>query len=63
MRQSVKRVFKSLKQSRRFETHCARGMEKVRLHILMSILAYTATLWVKTTAGVEDSRWMVPRAA
>ena len=63
MRQSVERVFKSLKQSRRLEAHCVRGMEKVNLHIAMAMLAYTATLWVQTTAGTDDPRWMVQRAA
>lgn len=63
MRQSVERVFKSVKQSRRLEFHAVRGMAHVRLHALMSILAYTATRWVQLEEGMDESSWMVRRAA
>ena len=62
-RQSVERVFKSAKQSLRLERHCFRGLNKVRLHALMSMLAFTARLLVQTLAGSADVRWMVKRVA
>ena len=36
MRQAVERVFKSLKQSRRLEAHCVRGLKRVALHCAMT---------------------------
>ena len=32
LRQSIERVFKGMKESRRLERHCVRGLEKVGLH-------------------------------
>ena len=43
LRQSVERVFKSLKQSLRLERHCFRGLAKITLHCLMSLAAFSAT--------------------
>ena len=63
LRQSVERVFKSLKQSRRLEGHCYRGLNKVALHATMSVLTFTATLLVQTLAGVANPRWMVQKVA
>ena len=63
LRNSVERVFKSLKQSRRLEGHCSRGLDKVRLHAITSVLAYSATLWVQILQGEANARWMVARAA
>ena len=63
LRQSVERVFKSMKQSRRLNAHCARGLARVALHASMSVLAYSATLLVQTLAGAERPRWMVRRVA
>ena len=37
-RQAIERVFKSLKESRRLERHCIRGLRRVTLHSLMSTL-------------------------
>ena len=63
LRQSVERVFKSMKQSRRLNGHCIRGLKKVALHAAMSVLAYTATLLVQTQRGADNARWMVRRVA
>ena len=63
LHQSVERVFKSMQQSLRLEGHCARGLAKVGLHAIMSVLTYTATLLVKTVHGESDTRWMVARVA
>ena len=61
-RQSVERTFKSLKQSRRLERHCARGLRKVTLHCLMSVLVYQATVLVKAHDGAWSRlRWMVDK--
>ncbi len=63
-RQSIERVFKSLKQSRRLEDHCTRGIQKISLHVAMSVLAYQATVLVHMQAGeVEYLRWMVRKVA
>ena len=63
LRMSVERVFKSMKQSRRLNAHCARGLARVALHASMSVLAYSATLLVQTLAGAERPRWMVAKVA
>ena len=63
-RQAIERVFKSLKESRRLERHCVRGLRQIRLHVLMSVLAFQATALVKVLAGdLEEMRWMVRRVA
>ena len=63
-RQSVERVFKSLKQSRRLEDHCVRGLQRVALHVALSVLAYQATVLVNLRAGeTEYLRWQVRKVA
>ena len=63
-RQAIERVFKSLKESRRLERHCVRGLRQVTLHAMMSVLAYQVTALVRVLAGqAEDMRWMVSRVA
>ena len=63
-RWSVERVFKSIKESRRLEEHCVRGLKYITLHALMSTLTYQATALVKVLAGEQDNmRWMVRRVA
>ena len=63
-RQSVERVFKSLKQSRRLERHCVRGLRQVTLHCLMAVLTYQATALATLRRGdVGGVRWMVARVA
>ena len=64
LRQSIERVFKGLKESRRLERHCVRGLRKIRLHATMSVLAFQATALVHVQAGeVADMRWMVRKVA
>ena len=63
-RQSVERTFKSLKQSRRLERHCVRGLRQVRLHALMAVLVYQATALASALAGAMPwLRWMVAKVA
>ena len=59
-RQAIERVFKSMKESRRLERHCVRGLRQITLHSLMSALAFQATALVHLWAGQADlMRWMV----
>ena len=59
-RQAIERVFKSLKESRRLERHCVRGLRQITLHCLMSSLAFQATALVRLRAGEPEwMRWMV----
>ena len=63
-RQSIERVFKSEKQSRRLEHHYIRGMAKITLHAIMSTLTFQATALHKIENGqIEDMRWMVRKVA
>ena len=64
LRQSVERVFKSLKQSRALDAHCLRGLLKVGLHALLSVLAFQTTALRRLLTGqVKMLRWQVPRVA
>ena len=59
-RWSVERVFNSLKALRRLEKHCLRGMRAIRLHTLMSTLAYQAQALGHALAGdIKGLRRMV----
>lgn len=63
-RMAVERLFKSMKQSRRLERHCVRGLRAVRLHALMACLTFQATALTHVKAGREaNMRWMVERVA
>ena len=63
-RQAIERVFKSMKESRRLERHCVRGLRQIRLHVLMSTLAFQATALVRVLAGEgEWMRWMIRKVA
>ena len=63
-RQSIERVFKSLKQSRRLNAHCHRGLKRIELHAVMSVLTYQATVMAHLLAGETDMmRWMVRKVA
>ena len=64
LRQAVERVFKSLKQSRRLEAHCLRGLLQIGLHATMSVLMFQATALNNIHSGrAKLVRWMVPRVA
>ena len=63
-RWAIERVFKSLKESRRLERHCVRGIRRIKLHALMSAITFQATALVKALAGrVKEIRWMVRAVA
>ena len=63
-RQAIERVFKSMKESRRLERHCVRGLRQITLHSLMSALAFQATALVHLWAGQQDLMgWMVRKVA
>ena len=63
-RQAIERVFKSMKQSRRLERHCVRGLNQLTLHTLMSTLTFQATALARVKAGEEKwMRWMQPKVA
>ena len=63
-RWAVERLFKGMKESRRLERHCLRGLRQVRLHALMSTLAYQATSLTHIRAGrTNRMRWMVRKVA
>ena len=63
-RQAIERVFKSMKESRRLERHCVRGLQQITLHSMMSTLSFQATALVHLLAGEEDRmRWMVKKVA
>ena len=63
-RQAIERVFKSMKESRRLERHCVRGLRQITLHAAMSALAFQATVLVRLRAGeAEWMRWMVRKVA
>ena len=63
-RQAIERVFKSMKESRRLERHCIRGLRQITLHAAMSALAFQATVLVRLRAGEPEwMRWMVRKVA
>ena len=55
-RTSVERVFGRLKETRRLERHCYRGLAKVELHYLLSVLTLQAKALVQAEAseGLRD---------
>ena len=63
LRQSVERLFKTLKESRRLERHHIRGLRRVGLHVAMSALGFAATYLVNVLAGSARPRWMVRKVA
>jgi hypothetical protein len=63
-RQAIERVFKSMKESRRLEQHCVRGLRQITLHAMMSVLAFQVTVLVRLLVGDADKMcWMVRRVA
>lgn len=63
-RQAIERVFKSMKESRRLERHCVRGLRQITLHATMSALAFQATALTRVLVGQEDMMgWMVRKVA
>ena len=63
-RWSIERIFKSMKESRRLEEHCVRGLKYITLHALTSSLTYQASALVTARAGdLDGMRWMVRKVA
>ena len=63
-RQSIERIFKSMKQSVRLERHSARNLKQITLHTLMVTLAYQSQAVSKLRAGnKKEMRWMVRKVA
>ena len=63
-RQAIERVFKSLKESRRLERHCVRGLRQITLHSIMATLVFQATALTRIEADeTERMRWMVAPVA
>ena len=59
-RQAVERTFKSMKESRRLERHCIRGLRQITLHSYMSVLTFVITSLIALRRGQFDYlRWMV----
>ena len=67
LRQSVERFFKSVKsvkQSRRLEAHCIRGLKAVSLHTAMATLVFQATAAYRIASGQRQYlRWQVRKVA
>ena len=63
-RQGIERVFKSLKEFRRLESHKVRGIGRIALHVAMSVLIFQATVLVRLQAGEPElMRWQVRKIA
>lgn len=64
LRWSIERCWKGLKESRRLERHCVRGLRQIGLHITVSVLTMQATALVHVlTEDGANLRWMVRRVA
>ncbi len=59
-RQSIERVFKGMKESRRLERHYTRGHRMIALHATMSTLVYQANALARLRAGA-GMLWQVDR--
>jgi transposase, IS5 family len=53
-RTSIERVNSRLKESRRLNSHCHRGLAKVRIHSLMSVLSLLVTALAEAKTGNLD---------
>ena len=63
-RQSIERVFKSMKQSLRLNTHYHRSLRKVSLHCILSMLIFQVSALVSAIAGELDNLcWMTREIA
>lgn len=60
LRQTVEGVFKTLKESRRLERHCTRGLKAIGLHATMAVLVFQATFALRLARNQMGLlRWMV----
>ena len=55
LRQSVERTFRGLKQARRLSSHYFRGLRRVALHCLLSVLSHQVTSLVRLLTGRKGS--------
>ena len=63
-RGSVERLFGSAKQSRLLDTHRCLGIRRMKMHVALSLLAYTGTMLAHVAAGeLKDLRRMDVRSA
>ena len=63
-RWNIEHIFKSLKEHKRLTRHYVRGMPQIRLHCLMSVLAFQAkALWSLQQGREDEMRWMVRKVA
>lgn len=62
-RTSVERCFSRLKSHRALNSHCRRGLRKIALHALMSVLAMQVTAVVRAEAGLGGVRDVSRRVA
>ena len=63
-RQGVERCFSRLKQHRALDSHCRRGLRKVTIHALMSVLSMQAVAVVRAQSGdVERIREIARKVA
>ena len=63
-RSAVERVFSKLKEHRRLNSHCHRGLAKVRLHCLMSVLSLAITALTEANSNrIERVRACTRRIA
>ena len=59
-RWSVERVFNSLKHSRLLESHCYRGIQKVRSHVIVSVVAFLGTVLAHLQQDNADHMGWMP---
>ena len=62
LRQTVEGVFKTLKESRRLERHCTRGLKAIGLHATMAVLVFQATFALRLARNQMGScdGWSTP---
>ena len=59
-RWSAERLFKTMKEFIRLESHFVRGLKHINLHALMSSIIYQASALVKAMDGrLDEIRWRV----
>ena len=60
-RVSIERVNSRLKETRRLETHCFRGFDRINIHTTLSVLVMQAVALAKAKAGQMDELRMCVR--
>ena len=58
------RALDGIKESKRLERHCVRGVRRIGLHATMAALTFQATAVVRAKEGaIGDMRWTVRKVA